>query len=232
MRILVAEDDAMQREVVDTHLRSWGYEPILCEDGAQARDALDVADPPNLLLLDWNMPFVDGLELCRKARGSEQTANAYVLIITSNDRPDDVVEALEAGADDFVAKPFRVQELRARVRVGARITELQRQALDAERNRVLMQTAGAAAHELSQPLSVILGVSQLLLRDPTLEGRARERAESICEQAKKSQVIMTRIAEVRQYTTRHYAGDTRIVDFRAGAKPESADPTMDTGKVE
>ncbi len=101
MRILVAEDDAMQREVVATHLRSWGYEPILCEDGGQACEVLEAENPPSLLLLDWNMPVVDGLQLCRKVRESEQTANSYVLILTSNDRPDDVVEALEAGADDF-----------------------------------------------------------------------------------------------------------------------------------
>jgi len=127
-----------------------------------------------------------------------------------------------------VAKPFRVQELRARVRVGARITELQQQALSLERNRVLMQTVGAAMHELSQPLSVILAASQLLLRDETLTGKARERAEFVCEQAKKSQVIMTRMAEVRQYATRPYAGDTHIVDFAAGVSSEAVGPIPET----
>jgi len=71
MRILVAEDDAMQREIVDAHLRSWGYEPTLCEHGGQVCDALAADDPPSLLLLDWNMPVVDGLELCRRIRDSE-----------------------------------------------------------------------------------------------------------------------------------------------------------------
>jgi nitrogen-specific signal transduction histidine kinase len=93
-------------------------------------------------------------------------------------------------------------------------------ALDAERNRVLIQTAGAAAHELSQPLSVILAASQLLLRNSSLEGKARERTEFICEQAKKSQALMSRIVDVRQYVTRPYAGDTHIVDFGAGVAPE------------
>jgi len=125
MRILVAEDDPVTRRVLDIFLARWGYEVILANDGAQAREILQHADPPHILILDWMMPGMGGVELCEQVRQTAKPFPAYVILLTSRSEVEDVVHGLEAGADDYLTKPFNREELRARVKAGARVVELQ-----------------------------------------------------------------------------------------------------------
>jgi two-component system, cell cycle response regulator len=123
--VLVAEDDPMFRKILKSWLENWGYRVTVAEDGAMAWSILQQEHPPELLILDWVMPGMDGTELCRKIRERQQTPYQYILLVTAKDDRQDVVTGLEAGADDYLTKPFERSELRARLTVGGRILSLQ-----------------------------------------------------------------------------------------------------------
>jgi two-component system, cell cycle response regulator len=124
-RVLVAEDDAMFRRILQSWLENWGYRVTLAEDGAQAWKILQQDLPPQVLIFDWMMPAMNGLELCRKVRDRNQTPYQYVLLATARDAKQDLVRGLEAGADDYLTKPFEKNELKARLRACNRILTLQ-----------------------------------------------------------------------------------------------------------
>ena len=126
MEILLAEDDAVSRRILHSYLERWGYDVLVAEDGAKAYQALDREDRPALAILDWMMPGMDGLEVCRRVRQSRFTRPIHLILLTARNGKADIVEGLEAGADDYISKPFDREELRVRVRVGVRIVELQR----------------------------------------------------------------------------------------------------------
>jgi len=128
--VLIAEDDAMFRRILMNWLEKWGYQVIAAEDGSSAWSILQSGDAPQIAILDWMMPGMDGIELCRRIR-SEQGRYRYLLLLTAKDEKQDVVTGLDAGADDYLTKPFAVEELRARVRAGKRILELQEALLQA-----------------------------------------------------------------------------------------------------
>jgi two-component system cell cycle response regulator len=127
VKILVAEDDPVSRRLLEVTLSKWGYEVVTCVDGQAAWDALKAPDAPQLVILDWMMPRLDGLQVCRNVRNpAERPAEPYVYIIllTAKSQKTDMVTGLEAGADDYLTKPFDAQELRMRLRAGRRILDL------------------------------------------------------------------------------------------------------------
>jgi diguanylate cyclase (GGDEF)-like protein len=124
-RVLVAEDDAMFRRILQSWLENWGYLVTIAEDGARAWKILQQEPPPQLLILDWIMPAMNGLELCRKVRERNQIPYQYILLATAKDAKQDLVRGLEAGADDYLTKPFHKSELQARLRACNRILTLQ-----------------------------------------------------------------------------------------------------------
>ena len=123
--ILIAEDDPVFRKILKSWLESWGYRVTVAEDGEQAWDILQQPSQPELLILDWVMPKLDGAEICHRIRERERTPYPYILLVTAKDDTEDVVAGLESGADDYLTKPFERNELRARLRVGKRILSLQ-----------------------------------------------------------------------------------------------------------
>ena len=123
--VLIAEDDPMYRKILTTWLEKWGYRVHVAKDGADAWEMLQHDSAPELLILDWIMPGIDGPELCRRIRASSPAPYQYILLVTAKNETDDVVTGLEAGADDYLTKPFDQNELRARLRVGKRILTLQ-----------------------------------------------------------------------------------------------------------
>ena len=139
MKVLIAEDHAVTRRDLEVTLPKWGYEVVVCRDGSQAWDRLNGEQPPELAVLDWMMPGIDGLELCRRVRQSPDPTSTYIILLTVRGHRDDIIEALDAGADDYISKPFDREELRARVRVGQRVVKLQRQRLKQETARYVEQ---------------------------------------------------------------------------------------------
>jgi CheY-like chemotaxis protein len=125
MKVLLAEDDPISRTAVEAALCEWGFDVSGCADGLSAWNYL--ADPvgPRLALLDWLMPGMDGLEICRRARATPETQSTYLILLTARNQREDIIEGLSAGANDYVAKPFDREELRLRVQIGQRILELQ-----------------------------------------------------------------------------------------------------------
>jgi len=125
MRILIAEDDATSRRVLKVTLTKWGYDVISFCDGTEACRVLESGDAPDLVILDWMMPGMDGPEICARLRQSIPPAQNYIILLTTRDRKEDIISGLDAGANDYITKPFDRGELRARVRVGERVVKLQ-----------------------------------------------------------------------------------------------------------
>jgi DNA-binding response OmpR family regulator len=125
MRVLIAEDDPVSRLLLETHLRKWGHEPVTTTSGTAAWEAMQRDDAPALAILDWMMPGLDGVEVCRRARGRTGPRPLYIILLTARSHREDTVLGLAAGADDYVTKPFDAGELQARVAVGVRVVELQ-----------------------------------------------------------------------------------------------------------
>ncbi len=125
MKILIAEDDLTTRRRLEVILTKWGYEVISCTNGKQAWDRLQDVNAPKLAILDWIMPEVEGIEVCRRLREIDTENPVYVILLTTQKRKEDIVRGLEAGADDYIKKPFEQDELQARIRAGCRVLQLQ-----------------------------------------------------------------------------------------------------------
>lgn len=131
MKILLAEDDVITRRLLEVQLKNWGHEVVVCSDGAQAWEKLNADESPKLVVLDWMMPGMDGLTLSREIRKMETKPYTYIILLTARSSKEDIIEGLEAGADDYITKPFEPQELRVRIRAATRIVQLQEDLLKA-----------------------------------------------------------------------------------------------------
>jgi len=125
-RILVAEDHYVSRHLLERNLANWGFSVSSAEDGEEALSILDGEDPPSIAIIDWMMPKIDGLEVCRRVRARKDRPYLYLLLLTAKSQKEEVAAGLEAGADDYVIKPFDPDELRARLKVGQRVVQLER----------------------------------------------------------------------------------------------------------
>lgn len=120
--LVVAEDDLVSRTLMSTLMEKWGFKAVITKDGHEAMAALRAEQGPTLALLDWMMPGMDGLQVCRRVRESKKMV--YVIMVTSLGAKENIVEGLRTGADDYLVKPFDRSELLARIQVGLRILEL------------------------------------------------------------------------------------------------------------
>lgn len=131
MKVLIADDSAPSRAMLRRSLSQWGYEVVVAVDGKEAWEILAQPDPPPMAILDWVMPFFTGPEVCRKVRETLREPYTYIILLTSKNTKEETVEGLEAGADDYVVKPFDMHELQVRLRAGKRIIDLQMNLLQA-----------------------------------------------------------------------------------------------------
>jgi len=125
-RILIAEDHYVSRHLLERNLANWGFNVSSAEDGEAAMSILASNDPPSIAIIDWMMPKLDGLEVCRRVRALKDRPYLYLLLLTAKSQKEEVAAGLEAGADDYVIKPFDPDELRARLKVGQRVVQLER----------------------------------------------------------------------------------------------------------
>jgi two-component system, cell cycle response regulator len=125
VKVLIAEDNSGFRQVLERMLQKWGYEVVSASNGLQAWEILQAPEAPRLAILDWMMPELDGVEVCRRVRDQNHEPYIYILLLTAKDTAEELVEGMEAGADDYLKKPVNTHELRVRLRAGQRIIDLQ-----------------------------------------------------------------------------------------------------------
>jgi len=181
MRVLIADDDEVFRSLLSSTLTRWGYQTTAVADGRQALALLAADGAPSLAVLDWMMPGLSGPDLCRQLRAHPGPRYTFLLLLTARTGLEEVVEGLEAGADDYLTKPFSAAELRARLRTAARILDLQDRLLESRR-----ELEELATHD---PLT------QLWNRRAILERLSREWARALRE--KKSVAVL--LADVDRF---------------------------------
>jgi len=170
MQALVVEDSAVYRKLIGDHLRSWGFGVTLAVSGSEAWQILEKPDSPKLVLLDWVLPDLDGIELCKRIRQAGSSGPyVYVILLTSNEGQQNMLDALQAGADDYLVKPFDELELKARLLVGKRILDLQEELVSARESM-----RHAATHD---SLTGLMNRGEILVMlERELERSRRERA--------------------------------------------------------
>ncbi|OPY07984.1 MAG: Response regulator PleD [Syntrophus sp. PtaB.Bin001] len=200
MKILVAEDDLTSRRILTAVLKKWGYDPVATKDGLAAWNVLQQPDAPKFLLLDWNMPEMEGPEICRRLRLENSSNPPYIILLTGRDEKGDVVLGLDAGANDYIVKPYDPEELRARIRVGQRMLELQESLVEA-RDALAYQ----ATHD---PLTGVLNRRAVL-------GKLAEELERAKREKKRLSIGMCDIDFFKKIndTHGHQMGDKVLIDY-------------------
>ena len=125
MKILLAEDDLISARLVTMRLTQWGHEVVCASNGIEAIEALDHPEGPQIAILDWMMPVMDGVQVCRAIRATTRKFPLYLILLTAKGSKGDLVIGMEAGADDYIVKPVHAQELRVRIEAGVRNIQLQ-----------------------------------------------------------------------------------------------------------
>jgi len=125
MKILIAEDNLTHQLMLKHVFSELGYDPVVTGDGRAACEIMLKPDAPKLAIIDWQMPGMEGVEVCRQIREEKFYEPAYLIILTSRDKPEDIVKGLKSGANDYMVKPYNVEELQVRIGVGRRFVELQ-----------------------------------------------------------------------------------------------------------
>ena len=202
MKVIVADDSALVRHLIEAAVLDRGHEPLAVEDGAAAWAMFEREHPP-LVIVDWQMPEMDGLEVCRRIRSSPFARDTFVLVVTGRIEGDDVVNALDAGADDYLFKPFTPPSITARLAIAERriaANEARWAAEEALANAQWMagigQTALAIQHEVNNPLAALLGNVQLMLMEDDLPKDIRVLGDGMLAQARRVANIVKRLSAV------------------------------------
>jgi two-component system, NtrC family, sensor kinase len=222
MRVLVADDVELIRLLHDAVLREMGHEPALAADGEEAW-AMFQREPFPLVLLDWQMPRLDGLELTRRIRAAPNGDRAFVLVVTARDAADDLNSVLDAGADDYLSKPVTPEQLRARLTIAER-----RMAADEARHRAeealaraqwlagIGQTSLALQHEINNPLAALLAHAELLRDAPGIHGPEKDQLEVITRQARRIADVVARLRQLQAPKAVEYVKGSKMLDLGEG----------------
>lgn len=230
--VLIVDDNAENVRLLGMVIKDEGYLVGIARDGAQALEMI-VQHRPDLVLLDVMMPGIDGFAVCRRLKESAETRDTPVILLTARAESEDIVQGFEAGAVDYVTKPFNTAELLARVRTQLDLQQtrrklarayddlkaLQQKLLEAERIKTLTEAAGGAAHEINQPLQVIVGYLNLL--EIQLAGKGDEASEFVAEALRETESItqiLKNMQAIKRYEALPYPGGTKIVDYAAAAR--------------
>ena len=212
-QVLIADDDPTVVLLLEHVLEAMKRPYETADDGEQAWEAWQRARHP-LVVLDIEMPKLDGLEVCRKIRAADEQRATFILIVTGRDRAADLEAVLDAGADDYVTKPVTGQRLLARLKIAQR-----RMAVDEELRKArwlagIVETNLALQHEINNPLAGLLGTAELLMLDAKERDEFVEQMEVIVEQARRIAALVKRMGELRDPRTVPYAGGSRMLDLK------------------
>lgn len=200
MRVLIAEDDATSGMILESIIKKWSYTPVVVRDGEKAWEIMRSQNAPRLVILDWQMPGMSGINVCRKIRSLKTSDPPYIIVLTTRGEKKDIVTALESGANDFISKPYDPDELKARLNVGKRMLQLQSALLDA---------LSALEHEaMHDPLTGIYNRRAIIMMLEKEMARARREKTNLY-------IGMCDLDHFKKIndTHGHKAGDDAIVDF-------------------
>ena len=218
MKILIAEDDLTSRVMLQGILTKWGYKVILTSNGEEAYAIFQKNEAPQLAVLDWEMPGMDGATLCRKLRDEGRCDFLYLILLTSRGRREDIVQGLESGADDYIAKPYDTEELRARINVGIRMIKLQNALRDREKLQGVLEMAGAVCHELNQPLQYVSGFAELMLMDLESKDPIYKRMKNLKDGIERIGELTRKIMKITRYESKPYLNRGKIVDIEESSR--------------
>lgn len=224
MRVLLAEDGLVTRRLFSAVVGECGHDVESTGDGAAAWAAFERAPAP-LVILDWLMPVVDGLELCRRIRASIHSRGTYILMATSRAATTDVASALEAGADDFITKPVTAEHLRAQIIIAERRMSESAARSHAERELAhsqwlagIGQTAIAMQHEINNPLTSLLIEVEFLASDPDMPAKFRAALDVIALQGDRIGRVVQVLADLKEPTTLEAVRGVQMIDLSGNAR--------------
>ncbi len=220
-KILVVDDDSNIRNALTHRLKREGYDTRMAHDGLEGLEALE--DGPDLVLLDVAMPNLDGFGFLERMREESRFREIPVIVMTAHAHDaDEVARGLSLGANDYVRKPFEWTELFARARTQLRIRELNRLVVEKQRDLAVIELAGAAAHEINNPLAVVMARLELILSHMKKGDEMFRPLNQIDQLVRRIAIVVEKMGQVRSYQVRNYCGGIDILDLE-GASSQSAE---------
>ncbi|MFI5311783.1 MAG: response regulator [Gemmatimonadales bacterium] len=226
MNVLLADDDPLMRMLISKVTERSGHTVAMAAaDGEEAWEAFQASRPP-MIILDWEMPRLDGLELCRRIRASERGEEPFILVVTARDRSEDLTAVLDAGADDYMSKPVTPDNLQARLRIAERRIEVSAARRRAEeelrKSRYLAgigETSLALQHEINNPLAALLSHASLLDAGMIEEHEKDEALAIIVAQAKRIGDVVRKLRQLDNPKSVQYLGQSRMIDISPDKDP-------------
>lgn len=225
MRILLADDDVLMRELLQAVLAAYGHEVEVFDNGADAWAAFDAAPAP-MVVLDWEMPRMDGLEVCRRVRNHAAGEDTYLLVITARAKAADLEDVLRAGADDYLSKPVTPSDVAARLRIAEKRIEVasarRRAESELRKSRYLAgvgEVSLALQHEINNPLAALLTTAAIVKEGMVPPEDVAASLATIETQAKRIADVLKRLRDVQSDRSVEYAHGQRMVDLSGKVKP-------------
>jgi DNA-binding response OmpR family regulator len=221
VNVLLADDDPTMRLMLSAIVERSGHHVVkAASDGHDAWAGFEALRPP-MLILDWEMPRLDGLEVCRRVRGSEGGHVPFIIMVTARDRTEDLTAVLDAGADDYMSKPVTADNLQARLRIAERCIEVaaaRRRAEEGLRQAQYLagigQTSLALQHQINNPLAALLSHASLIEQGMVEEGAEKDEALAIIvAQARRIAEVVKRLRQLENPTSVEYLGSQRMIDI-------------------
>jgi DNA-binding response OmpR family regulator len=223
VNVLLADDDPTMRLLLARMVEQGGH--VVATAAANGQEAWDAyaAAPAPLLILDWEMPKLDGLQLCRRIRAAPRGDEAFILVITARDKAEDLTAVLDAGADDYMSKPVTPDNLMARLRIAERRIEVNAARRSAEEKlRKAQYLAGigetslALQHEINNPLAALLSNTSLIEAGMMNDTERDEALVTIAEQARRIAEVVKRLRQLNNPRSVEYLGNARMIDIKPG----------------
>lgn len=231
MKILLADDSDLVRLLFEGALRSTGHEVMGVADGTAAWAAFERCEPA-IVILDWQMPGMDGMEVCRRIRSHAASDTTFVLMVSARSAGEDLAQALAAGVDDFVTKPVTPATLRARLQIAERVIAKSEARREAEKQLAhsrwlagIGETTLALQHELNNPLFGLLAHSEVLIDDPALPAELRVDLMIVMAGARRVAEVVRRLASLEKPRSITYVADSRMIDLSDPTIPPDLDGT-------
>lgn len=220
--ILLIDDDLAYLELTTMMLSLEGHRVLTATDGRAGWQLIE-KEKPEVVLLDWNLPEVSGINLLKLLQEKEQQFRPYVIMITARSQMQYRIEGMEAGADDYLVKPFDRKELLARLHVGLRTMKLQRSVAEQARQKTVIEMAVAVAHEIANPLATAFLLHQRIAKNPAIQDtpNLKQDLELLDKQLKRIETLVRKAQSIETVVSVPYAKNITMIDLHHGSDHEA-----------